>query len=179
MKMFMQMHLGLRLGLLVPLAVLCLSAPRANADTTLLTSLNMVTGSQSALYSFDAPSAGTLTAQLKNIDWPSTPIGGLSDLSFTASTASGVITSWSTLTSHTESFQVTPGTYFAHIMATATGSLGVGLYALTVSFSPSAVPLPASEWMLLVGVLVLFGLTRALSAFAPLGMLHPRRTAEG
>jgi hypothetical protein len=177
MKMIMKLRWGFRFVLLVPLAALCLSAPRANADTLLLASTNLVMGSQSAMFSFDAPGAGTVTAHLTNLAWPM-PTGGLSNLSFTATTASDVISSWSTLTTQTESFQVTSGTYFAHIVATATGALNLGLYAMTLSFSPNAVPLPAS-WMLLVGVLVLFGLTRVLGALPPLGMLQSPRAAEG
>src|SRR5438132_1695705 len=110
MKILMKPHWTLRLGLLIALAVLCLSAPRAEADTVLLASTTMVTGSQSAVYSFDAPGAGTITAKLSNLPWP-LPAGGLSNLSATATTASSVVSSWSTLSSQTDSFQVTSGTY--------------------------------------------------------------------
>ena len=50
-------------------------------------------------------------------------------------------------------------------MATATGSLDLGLYSMLLTFTPSSsptVPLPASGWMLLTGMFVLAGLARAM-----------------
>ena len=153
---------GSRLALAACLALLGLSqAPRAHADTMLVSDINAVWGTESAVFSFDAPTAGTVTAKLWDIGWTSP----LSALTFSATTATGVLSSWSAATQQTQSFQVGPGTYFAHIMAAATGQLNSGAYALSLSFSPSVVPLPASDWMLVTGVLVLFGLTRVLSAF--------------
>jgi hypothetical protein len=68
----------------------------------------------------------------------------------------------------TQSFDVGAGTYFAHIAGTASSASGLnlGLYSLLVTFQP--VPLPASEWMLLIGILVVLGLTRVLGAYNPL-----------
>jgi hypothetical protein len=153
---------GSRLAAAACLALLCLSqAPRAHADTMVMSDINAVWGHESTTFSFDAPSAGTVTAKLWDIGWTSP----LSTLTFSATTASSVLSSWSAATQETQSFQVGPGTYFAHILATAGGPLDAGAYALSLSFSPSVVPLPASDWMLVTGVLVLFGLTRILSAF--------------
>lgn len=163
MKVIRNAYLTLKMGVLVPLALLCLSVTsHAHADTVLLADTTMVTGSESAVFSFNAPTTGMVTAQLLNLPWPER----LSALDFTATTANSVVSSWSAPTSASESFLVTPGTYFAHIMATtAGGALDAGLYSLTLTFSPSTVPLPATDWMLVIGVLVLFGLTRVLSAF--------------
>jgi hypothetical protein len=142
-------------------------APRAMADTLLLSDTALVKGSSTATFSFDAPSAGTVTATVSNLPWPSS----LQTLSFSATTASDVIRPWTSALGSsqtlTESFQVGPGTYFAHIMATAAqGDLDLGLYSLNLTFTPNAVPLPTSGWMLLSGVLVLFGLTRVMGMFA-------------
>ena len=50
-------------------------------------------------------------------------------------------------------------------MATAgAGPLDLGLYSLMLTFTPSAVPLPAAGGMLLFGLLVLFGLRGTLRA---------------
>jgi hypothetical protein len=143
-------------------------APHALADTMLLSDTTLVRGTSSATFSFDVQSAGTVTATLSNIAWPS-PIS-LKTLNFSATTSNSTLSSWSALSdtkqTRTESFMVDgAGTYFAHIMATAQGDLNLGLYALNVVFTPNAVPLPASEWMLLAGVLVLFGLTRVMGMF--------------
>jgi hypothetical protein len=132
----------------------------------------MVTGTENASYSFDAPTAGTVTAQLSNLPWPDT----LSALSFSATTASDVVSSWSAAdSSQTRTFEVGPGTYFAHILATAGGSLDVGLYSLTLSFKPDVVPLPGAAWMLLGGIAALFGLARLTSVLRPGGLRFLQR----
>ena len=167
-----------RVGWLACLALLCLSqAPYARADMMLLSDTALVSGTQSAVFSFDAPSAGTVTATLSNLPWPAP----LSTLSFVATSATETLSSWSAPVAQAESFQVGPGTYFAHIMAAATGPLNLGLYSLNLSFAPAVgpVPLPASDWLLVVGVLVLFGLTRILSAFGPIEGLRREGSLEG
>jgi hypothetical protein len=141
-------------------------SPTAHADTMLLASTNLVTGTSAATFSFNAPASGTVTAQISSMPWP-VP---LSSLSFSATTASDTLSSWSTNGPmggpQIEKFQVGAGTYFAHVMATAGGQLDLGLYSLLVTFTPSAVPLPATAGMLLIGLMVLFALRRTLS---PLG----------
>jgi hypothetical protein len=163
-----------RLALLGGLALLCLvQAPHARADMMLLTDTEMVKGAGSAVFSFDAPTAGTVTAQLSTAAWG--PVDPLSALSFMATTTNSVLSSWSVTDSHAESFQVGPGTYFAHIMATAGGALDVGTYSLNLTFTPT-VPLPATAWMLIIGLLVLFGLARVQSARGSIGGFLARPT---
>jgi hypothetical protein len=152
------MKLIATLGLLCALSGgLCASA---QADTMLLGDTTMVTGTESAVFSFTAPSAGTVTAELTNLDWPQT----LDSLSFMASSANTVLASWSdpppagsgTITK-TLTFQVSgPGTYFANITAAAGGPLDIGVYSFSLHFNDNAaVPLPASGWMLAAAVLAL------------------------
>jgi hypothetical protein len=142
-------------------------SPAAHADALLLASTNLVTGSSAATFSFNAPGSGTVTAQISSMPWP-VP---LSALSFSATTATNTLSSWSTTGAmaapQIESFQVGAGTYFAHVMATAGGSLDLGLYSLMLTFSPSAVPLPAAGGMLLIGLLVLFALRRTINPTGP------------
>jgi hypothetical protein len=45
-------------------------------------------------------------------------------------------------------------------MATTADSMDVGLYSLNLSFTPSAVPLPASSLLLLTGIFGLFLVSR-------------------
>jgi hypothetical protein len=152
-------------ALLAAVAALGLSqAPHAQAATLLLADTTLVKGASSATFSFDAPSAGWVTATVSNLPWPDS----LKTLDFQATSASATLSTWSALDSnqtHTESFLVGQGTYFAHILAIAQGDLDMGLYSLNLTFSPNVVPLPTSNWMLLTGILVLFGFTRVMGMF--------------
>jgi hypothetical protein len=133
-----------------------LSASSARADMLLLSDTTLVTGSESSVFSFTAPGPGTVTAQLTNLAWPQ----ALSGLSFVAGSANNVMASWSNAAqpgagTQMVNFQVgSGGTYFADVTATPGGSLGLGVYSLTLNFSPAAptVPLPASGWLLLAGI---------------------------
>ena len=164
-----------RVAMIATALAWCLAhAPLAHADTLLLATTDLVTGTAAQTFSFTAPSSGTVTAEISSIPWPA-PLGSLS---FSASDASNVLSSWSGTSStmaapETASFQVGSGTYFAHVSASAAGSLDLGLYSLMLSFKPAAVPLPASDWTLLIGALALFGLARVVSTFTPLENFKP------
>jgi hypothetical protein len=160
-----------RLGLMARVAAVAVVAviglvhsPGAQADTLLKAATTMVYGTSSDTYSISAPTAGTITAQVSSVPWP-TP---LSALSFNVSDATSVLTPQGHAAAmaaggtqpQIESFQVGAGTYFAHVMATATGDLNLGLYSVMFTFTPSAVPLPATAGMLLIGLLVMAGLRR-------------------
>jgi hypothetical protein len=141
---------GIVAGLL--LCVICIPDARADnvvSDTTL------VAGTETAVFSFEAPGPGTITAQLTNLSWPQP----LTSLNFLATTAGEVMSAWSTTTSQSGSFQVTgPGMYFADITASAGGPLDLGVYSLSISFAPAGpVPLPAGGWLLLTALLILIG----------------------
>ncbi len=160
MKMSPYLRLVTRAGLLVALAILGIAnVPQARADTmTLLADTTMVTGTQSAVFSFTAPSAGTITATLQNLNWQKP----LSSLTFSATSGANIMSSWDATGSKVETFQVTGGNYFAHILATTADAMDVGLYSLNLSFSAqSPVPLPASSWMLVAGIFGMFLFSRA------------------
>ena len=168
MKKSMKMTNSAKLiTLLAVLATLSFAhSPLAHADTMLKAATTLVSGTSADTYSFTTNSSGTVTAQIASVPWP-VP---LSALSFSATTASNTLSSWSSTgplsaTPQVETFQVGAGTYFAHVMATAgAGPLDLGLYSLMLTFTPSAVPLPAAGGMLLFGLLVLFGLRGTLRA---------------
>lgn len=171
MKKWMKMsgwRLSSRLALALVLGAVGLTGrmPSAQADTILKAATTMVYGTGADTYSFNAPGAGTVTAQIASVPWP-TPLAALS---FTATTASDTLSSWSTTsataTPGIQSFQVTgAGTYFAHVMATAgSNAFNMGLYSLMVTFTPSAVPLPTAAGLLLIGLLVVFALRTTLRA---------------
>lgn len=151
-----------RAALVAVLAVLGMAhVPQARADMMLLADTTMVTGTQSAVLSFTAPSDGFVTANLQNLNWQKP----LSSLSFQATSGTDVMSSWSGADSKTETFKVTAGNYFAHIVATTADAMDVGLYSLNLSFTPSAVPLPASSLLLLSGIFGLFLVSRARRSF--------------
>ncbi len=163
-------RLSLKGGLLVPMALSSLAvAPHAWADSVLLSQSTMVVGTESTTDTFVAPSAGTVTVSLTPFSWAA----GLSALSFSASSASQVLASFSAtgVTTDTATFNVGAGSYFANIMATATpGGLDMGLYSMRLSFSPTpTVPLPSSGWLLLTGMFVLAGLARAVRPLELMG----------
>jgi hypothetical protein len=153
-----------KLGLLAPVAALGMAAaPHAWADSLLLAQSTLVTGSESTVDSFTTTSAGKVTVRLQSLDWPAP----LSALSFSATSADNVLAYWNgggSMDGGEMTFNVSaPGTYFAHIMATSAPSrfgINAGLYSVYMTFQ-SAVPLPASGWMLLTGMFVLAGLVRA------------------
>jgi hypothetical protein len=150
------------------------TAPAVHADQILVAQTSMINGTVSTVDSFTAPGTGTVTIQLADIPWPA----ALSSLSFFASSATQVVASGTVPPPNgalsgtlLESFQVTPGTYFAHITGTAApGPLDLGLYSMQVSFAP-AVPLPAAAWLLGGGLLLIAGLGRRLGFLKPAGSL--------
>jgi len=167
MKKWMRMGSGIALTSLVAAFSLGFT-PTAAAETLLKAATTMVYGTSADTYSFNAPSAGTVTAQVSSVPWP-VP---LTALSFSVTTATDVLPSlhpsaaqpaaFAMSDPQAETFQVGPGTYFAHVMATAGGSLDLGLYSIILTFTPSAVPLPAAGSLLLMGVVVLLALRRTM-----------------
>jgi hypothetical protein len=139
-----------------------LAIPAARADMVLVSDTTLVSGTQSWVYSFNVPGPGTITVQLSNLAWPQQ----LSALSFLASSAEHVMSSWSDEGGlRTDSFELTRGgTYFADIIATAQGPLDLGVYSLLLGFTPASapVPLPESGRLLLGGALLLLALAWAL-----------------
>jgi hypothetical protein len=157
------MRLSLKSGLLVPMALTGLAvAPHAWADSLPAPQSTMVSGTETTTDDFSVSEAGTVTVTLNNLGWGAP----LSALSFQASSATQVLATMSAsgaLKSDTITFNVDPGSYFANIMATASGSMELGLYSLQMTFSPTpTVPLPSSGWLLLTGMFVLVGLARAV-----------------
>jgi hypothetical protein len=109
----------------------------------------------SVSYTFNVSGPGVLTVDLDDLAWPT----GLTDLTFTATTASQVIGQLNG--AGQESFDLTSGgTIYAYVTGEATNpatgpAYGVGLYTLSVGFTPSSVSLPASLALLLAGLLAL------------------------
>jgi hypothetical protein len=154
------MRPSLKSTLLASVALTGLSvAPHAWADSVLLAQSTLVNGSESTSDSFVTSGAGTVTVTLQNTGWASP----LTALSFSANSATQVLASFNAtgLTADTAQFHVNAaGTYFANIMATAGGEMGLGLYSLKMTFTP-AVPLPSTGWLLLTGLFALIGVARA------------------
>lgn len=154
-----------KLALLAPLALTGVAvAPHAWAENILLAQTTLVAGTESTVDSFSTSTTGTVSIDLQTLNWPAP----LSALSFSATTGSSLLSNWlwtgQGSSSDVMTFTVGPGTYYAHIMASADAnnpkSMDLGLYSMLVTFTPS-VPLPASGWLLLTGMLVLAGVARA------------------
>jgi hypothetical protein len=148
-------HIALTLLIVAGLS----AAPRAHADTLLVSQTSMISGSFSGVYTFSTTQAGTLSLKLENIAWPER----LAALSCNLYDSQNLLGSLAT-TGELQIQVAGAGTYFSHLFAQAAGALDLGLFSLNVSFHPSvsAVPLPASVWMLL-SVIGLFGLRRFAS----------------
>lgn len=152
---------GLRrwvIGSALAVSALCV-APFAHADMMLLSETALVSGSQSSVYTLNAPSAGSLTFSLSNLAWPER----LASLSFALTTSTGVLKTMS------DEGQITidltsAGTYYALVSGIAQGHWNMGLFSINASFSPLAggpeVPLPAAVWLLLSGLATTLGFSR-------------------
>jgi len=137
------------------LAIGLLGASAAQAGV-ILTSSQLVQGTSAISefkYTFDVSGPGTLDVSLTDMDWPA----ALKDLSFTAASASSVI--GQIIGPGQASFDITSGgTLYAYVTGEATNPVsgpayGLGLFDLSISFAPSAVPLPASLGLLLAALL--------------------------
>jgi hypothetical protein len=149
-----------RTALCATVAIPCLFAtPQAHAEEIMVAQTTLVIGTDSSVATITVPSAGSLTVELSNLPWPQS----LESLSFMLSSSNQVISAWSTDSTTVESYNVSPGTYFAHLTGTAAGPLDLGLYSLTVGFQAGGVvPLPASGALMLSGLLAAVALGRAL-----------------
>ncbi len=158
-----------KIAALAPVALMGLSvAPHAWADSVLLVQqTTMVNGNEWTSDSFNASRAGTVTVNLQDLN----AFSALSALSFTANSATQALASVNAtgMTDGTFSFNVGAGSYFANIMATAGGPMGLGLYSVTMNFTPNAVPLPSSGWLLLTGAFALLGVLRAVRPLDSMG----------
>ena len=130
----------------------------AQADSLIYATTGLITGQQSNTETFNITAPGTLTVSLAALPWLDT----ISDMSVYLSSGADVI--GQSISSGTESLSVTPGTFSAHFFGDADGAYGMGVYAMNISFLPSAggtaVPLPASLLLLLSGLGILFGWQR-------------------
>jgi hypothetical protein len=144
-----------RIAATLALVVAMLGTAAAHADQ-IFSDSHLIQGASvisSVSYSFNVSGPGVLTIDLDDLTWPTK----LTDLSFTATTSSKVIGQLNG--AGQESFDLTSGgTLYAYVTGEATNpttgpAYGVGLYTLAVSFTPAAVPLPASLVLLLAALL--------------------------
>jgi hypothetical protein len=139
---------GVRRTAVVLLTLAGFWSTTGHADQTLLATSPVVQGSLASATPFSVPGAGTVTAILTDLDWPTK----LASLTFAATTPTSVLASLpgAGQVSFTTSGA---GVYSAVVGAVASpsGLLDLGWYSLTIGFAP-AVPLPASAWLLLSGL---------------------------
>lgn len=156
------------LRLAAPMMVLAavIGGSRSASADVIFSDSHMIQGTgviSSVSYQFDVSSAGLLSVDLEDMSWPA----DLADLSFSLVTSGSVIGQFTGAGQQT--FDITRGeTLYAYVTGEATNpsnglAYGVGLYTLSVSFTP--VPLPLSVDLLLVGLL-------------SLGLLHLRHRSN-
>lgn len=122
-----------------------LAAGAARADTIVLQQSALIGGTQTSVAAFAAPGAGTLTVTLTDLAWPTR----LTTLTFALSTATSVLGTMNG--AGTQSFTVGgAANLFAHVYGVTSTPLDLGLYSLSVNFTP--VPLPSAAVLLLAGM---------------------------
>jgi hypothetical protein len=105
-------------------------------------------------YTFTLPGPGTLDVDLMDEVWPDS---SLADLSVALTTATGVL--GQITGAGQQFFNIASGaTIYAYVTGEATNpatgpDYGMGMYNLTIDFTPSSVRLPASLGLLLAGLL--------------------------
>lgn len=128
----------------------------------------LVYGTESDVYSFNAPGAGTLEFGLKDLLWP----GSLASLSGSLMSSAGVLGSLSSLSSGgvLDVNIGQQGLFYAYVTAKAGTALGLnlGMYSYEFEFRPSTttVPLPSAIRLILSG-LTLIGIVRGVRRSPP------------
>jgi hypothetical protein len=113
----------------------------------ILEETGLFVGQTSAQYSLNVSSAGTLSLNLIDYAWPSP----LSDLTLQIASPTQILGQMSG--AGIDSLALSgPGTYYAYVTGSATGSLDLGAYGLIADFQATPVPLPASISLLLGGI---------------------------
>ncbi len=134
----------------------------ARADVVLYDQANFVSGQEAFTQTLDVTAPGTLTLTLSGVPWLDT----ISDMNGFLTTASGLISAVDQggggAFSGSETFNVGPGTFYAHWFGDAQGSNDLGVLCAKIVFTPSApaVALPASWLLLLSGLVVMARLKR-------------------
>ena len=154
----------------VTLGIALVGASAARAGL-ILSSSTLVQGTSvvsEVKYTFEVSGPGRLDVNLADMVWPAS----LNDLSFTAASSSSVLGQFNG--AGQASFDITSGgTLYAYVTGEAGNpadgpAYGLGLFNLSIFFTPAAVPLPSSLGLLLVALLAM--------ALFPLAFRRPALT---
>lgn len=124
----------------------------ARASMVVYDAPSVVQGQEAYSQSFSVTTPGTLTFSVSSVSW----LDVVADLNCFLSTATGLVGTRMGL--GTETYNIGPGTYYAHWMGDARGAYNEGILGIKLQFQPAtAVPLPASLLLMLSGLGLLFG----------------------
>jgi hypothetical protein len=139
---------------------LSVSAQAETVTQKLFESTTLVTATSMNLTEFNLSAPGTLSIELKDLNWP----GLLQTLSFSLTDATHVLQTFTATgtASNTWTFNVSaPGMLYGSIFAKPSPTAKAGMYYANISYqSVSPVPLPAAAWLLIAGI-------AGLAAFRP------------
>jgi hypothetical protein len=140
----------------VALACGSIGVTSAKASQVIYDGVGFLQGTQSFSDSFTLSSPGTLTVTLGNVGWPQ-PLSSLSLLVSSSSGLLGQALNASTVTSATETFNVTSGNISTSWFGSAqSGGLNAGVYSVDIQFQATpTVPLPTSIGLFLSGLVLL------------------------
>jgi hypothetical protein len=140
------------------------SAGAAQAETVIFDSMSFFQGQEGFTQTFNVATAGTLSVSLSDVPW----LDNVANLSFFLSSPTGTV-GQALSGNGSELISVGPGTYTANWFGNAAGTYNMGVVGVDVNFYPqgTTVPLPASIFLMLTGLGLLFAWPRVTGDVQP------------
>jgi hypothetical protein len=137
----------------IALAAWTASGHAARADSMLYDDASVIETQASFVESFTINTPGVLTLTVSGMPW----LDSVTNVTSFLTSSTGTVGKAMAATG-SESFDIGPGTYYAHWFGDAQGIYGAGVLGVQVKFQPTVVPLPASVTLMLSGLGLMVGL---------------------